>query len=289
MGADGTPIFTEGIISAIGRKLFLDPTDMRYYGNLIQTTAAINPGNSGGPLVNIYGEVIGINTAISTRTGANEGVGFAVPIEARTRRIIDTLLAGERVEYGFLGVLITRADMDGSNGPARGASIQRVEPGSPAAKGNLEAGDIIIAFDGEDVSDADQLVRLVGATPVGKRVDVRYLRGGKEKATVVTLARRALPTTDAAQIAWRGMAVAEPSLALREQFALPDDAKGMVIVRVEADSAAGRAGLEPGQVIMKIGKHLTRSLDECADAIRDLEGPATLTLSDKSTVSLDAE
>lgn len=192
MAADGAMIMSQGIVSAVGRKLRLDPTDNRYYGNLIQTTAAINPGNSGGPLVNLYGEVIGIATAISTRSGANEGIGFAVPIESRTKAIIETLLRGETVEYGYLGAVVRDTGRSGRsvahNG--KGAVVDRIEPGSPADKALLRTEDILLEYDGQTVENADHLVRLVGATPAGRSVLVRYVRNGRTGQTSVTLMRR---------------------------------------------------------------------------------------------------
>ncbi len=207
LGADGGMVMSHGIVTAIGRKLQLDPTERRYYGNLIQTSAAVNPGNSGGPLVNIDGEVIGITTAISTRTGGNEGIGFAVPMEARTKAIIERLLRGEPIEYGYLGVTAsTPAEVQRQTPaglPACGAAVDQIEPGSPADRARLATGDVILEFDGITVEDADHLVRLVGAAPIGRPVSLTYSRRGHRTPTFVTLtprprpqSRRAAETTD---------------------------------------------------------------------------------------------
>jgi len=284
LGGDGGMVMSEGVVSAVGRRLQIDPTDSRYYGNLIQTSAAINPGNSGGPLVNIYGEVIGINTAISTRSGGNEGVGFAIPMEARTKAIISRLLRGEPVEYGFLGVVVKAPE----HGRTRGATIDRVEPASPAARADLRPGDVIVEFAQTVVEDADHLVRLVGASPVGQVTKVVLLRQGKRQETQVVLAKRDMPTppTPPAPLAWRGLQLREPDGELRAQYDLPANVTGLVITEVEADSPAARAGLKPGQVIAKVGDIEVRDLDRFEEIAPGLTKPVTLTLTTGQKVQL---
>ncbi|UCG32054.1 MAG: trypsin-like peptidase domain-containing protein [Phycisphaerales bacterium] len=200
--ADGHVAISVGHISALGRALQrqLDPTNVRYYGNLIQTTADINPGNSGGPLLNLQGEVVGINTAIQTRTGSNEGVGFAVPISERTRQIIDHLLEGEPAEYGYLGVHVrapTPAERReaGITG-ALGALVTAIEPETPAAAAGLRVGDIITEYEGTPTDGADHLVRLVGMTRCNREVVVRYYRAGRLCTARAVVARRYVPAQD---------------------------------------------------------------------------------------------
>ena len=194
--SQGKPAMSFGIISALGRPLTrqLDPGGERYYGNLIQTDARINPGNSGGPLLNIRGEVIGVTTAISTRSGSSEGVGYAIPMNEGVRAIVDRLKAGREVEYGFLGVRLdwpTAEARKTSGGPASGgALITEVETGTPAEQSKLSPGDLVVQFDGADVEDAEQLIRLVGAAQVGVPVDVTYYRGGAKRTVRVIPARR---------------------------------------------------------------------------------------------------
>ena len=200
---DGQLAVSVGHVSALGRGLQrqLDPSNLRYYGNLIQTTADINPGNSGGPLLNLQGEVFGINTAIQTRSGNSEGLGFAVPISERTRRIIDLLLCGEQVSYGYLGVYVRRptAAEREEAGALRtdGALVTAVEPETPAEAADLRVGDIISEYDGLGVESADHLVRLAGMTPAGPEVTIHYYRANGEHTVLAVIAERYVPTAQA--------------------------------------------------------------------------------------------
>jgi len=198
---DGQTSVTIGTISAIGRDMTgpltnyrSDGTD-RYYGSLIETSATINPGNSGGPLFNLDGQVIGIITAIETRSGVSEGVGFAIPMDRYTLRIIETLKSGQKVRYGFLGVQVEPIDPRRfpTFGLTRGAIIRDVTKDEPADKAGLKTDDIIVEFDGESVEGPDHLVRLVGATPVGTPSRVTVVRDGKELTKTVVLADRRPP------------------------------------------------------------------------------------------------
>ena len=199
---DGQLAISVGHISALDRALQkqLDPTNVRYYGNLIQTTAEINPGNSGGPLLNLRGEVMGINTAIQTRSGNSEGVGFAVPISERTKRIIEQLLRGERTRYGYLGVHVRRptsTERKEAGAPSvGGAMITAVEPGTPAEAADLQVGDIICEYDGIGVESADHLVRRVGMTSTGAEVTIRYFRSGVKRTAAAVITRRYVPGQD---------------------------------------------------------------------------------------------
>jgi len=196
---DGRASVTYGVVSALGRQMTdrLPANDqVHYYGNLIETSAAINPGSSGGPLFNLDGEVIGVVTAIESASGVNEGRGFAIPIEKNTRGILETLKAGKEVRYGFLGVTVDDVEPPDSRqvvdtGRFRGAKITRIDPpSSPAGAAGLKANDIVIEFDGIPVEGKDQLVRLVGFTPVGREVTVTYLRRQVKHKATVTIADR---------------------------------------------------------------------------------------------------
>ncbi len=195
---DGQTSVTFGTISAIGRDMTgpltnfrSDGTD-RYYGSLIESSASINPGNSGGPLFNLDGRVIGIITAIETRSGVSEGVGFAIPLDRYTLRIIETLKAGQQVRYGFLGVIVDQIDPRRfpTIGLTRGAIIREVAKDEPAFKAGLKRDDIIVEFDGEYVQGPDHLVRLVGSTPVGTTSHVTVVRDGRELVKTVVLTDR---------------------------------------------------------------------------------------------------
>jgi S1-C subfamily serine protease len=262
LATDGEPAMTFGVVSAVGRCIAAArvPGD-RYYGNLIQTDAAINPGNSGGPLINIRGQVIGIATAISSRTGVSEGVGFAIPVTRRTRHIIGELMAGRPVEYGYLGVLIrkpTEAESRVSGAPAgHGALVVSVEAGSPAEATGLRPGDLITHFDGGRVLDADHLVRLSGQTPVGRAIHMIYWRVGARIGARVTLARR--PDVDklavTPSVQWRGMTVVPLTRNLAARHKLPPDTPGVFVERVARPSPAAAAGIPAGAVLLKIGPH----------------------------------
>jgi S1-C subfamily serine protease len=180
----GDSSITVGVVSALGRQMthrISGDSQVQYYGNLIETSAAINPGNSGGPLFNVDGEVIGIVTAIETSSGVNEGLGFSIPIDSNTRKILETLSEGKRVRYGFLGVSVNDVDPPSTRRvadmkPYRGARIVRIDPNGPAAQAGLQADDVVIEINGVPIKDTDHLVRMVGFSPVGSSVDITYLR-----------------------------------------------------------------------------------------------------------------
>ncbi len=274
----GDPAMSFGIVSALGRELSqqLDPHGDRYYGNLIQTDARINPGNSGGPLLNIRGEVIGINTAISTRSGSSEGVGYAIPISWRTRQIIERLSQGEPVEYGFLGVgleapsprdrTIAGAPSDG------GARIKDVFFGTPAAEAELESGDIIVEFNGEPVGDVDHLIRLVGAAQVGVKVDATLYRNKKRLTVGIVPDLRPVKGVEVSFV-WRGLRLGNITPETRSEFDLSSTAEGVVVLQVQSDSPAAKAGFEPGQVVRKLGDLEVRNIRLLHEVRPQLEGP----------------
>lgn len=183
LGLDGS--VTAGIVSALDRTI--QPDADRPAGRstpisgLLQTDAAINPGNSGGALVNLQGEVIGINTAIATSGGGNGniGVGFAIPSN-RAKQVADQLRKGEKVQHAFLGVSVRAAD-------GGGAVVATVQPGSPAATAGLQQGDVVTRFGDTVINDSDDLVTAVQARRVGDRVEITYLRNGVEKTATATL------------------------------------------------------------------------------------------------------
>ncbi|MBI4718164.1 MAG: trypsin-like peptidase domain-containing protein [Planctomycetes bacterium] len=196
---NGSPSVTVGTVSALGRemtrRLQVDPL-VQYYGNLIETSSPVNPGSSGGPLFNVDGEVIGIVTAIETRSGVNEGVGFAIPVDRNTRHILETLKTGEKVRYGYLGVTVENVDPPASRrvadtGSARGVRITVVDPADgPAAKAELRPGDVILDIGGTPIDDADQLIRVISFLPVGSQVDITYTRRQVKRRTTAVLGDR---------------------------------------------------------------------------------------------------
>jgi serine protease Do len=169
---------TAGIVSATGRQFG------GAYDNYIQTDASINPGNSGGPLLNMNGEVIGINTMIYSRSGGSEGIGFSVPSNM-ARKVQDQLLRNGKVSRGYLGVNLQDSQTAGG-----GALIADLSEDSPASKAGLRGGDLIVEFDGRPVKTSKQLTEIVADTPVGKTVKTKFVREGQSQSANITLAER---------------------------------------------------------------------------------------------------
>ncbi len=271
-----------GVVKALGRPLpLLGAAEDRYYGNLIETDAAINPGNSGGPLFDIYGHVVGITTAISTRTGQSEGVGFAVPISHRTREIIEALLKGQEVEYGLLGVFLRTPDHKErarTGGPPNlGALVEAVDTGSPAHQVRIRPGDLIVRFDGRDVTDDDHLVRMVGSTPPGRVVEIVYYRDGKRQTVRATLScRDRTARRSTAPVRWRGLTL-QPIEPKTGRSPKADDASdgrrsSLIVVRVRPGSQAERAGFRPGMVLDRIDDKTVTAAQPFQHLVRRLEG-----------------
>ena len=280
-GRDGQASLSFGIVSGtdrvipnIGRELD------RYYGNLIQTDAAVNPGNSGGPLVNLDGEVVGVNAVISSQTGASDGVGFAVPITAGTKAIIERLKRGEKVVYGFVGIEIQEVDEEQAKATGaevgEGAYVVRVLPDAPGAKAGVKTGDVVVAIDDAAVHSPDDVIQIVQATPVGEKVSLVVLRDGKRQPLAVEVAQRPPPTEVAAVRSgdhwWRGMRVEPLTEELKEQIGLEKDESGVFVREVLDGSAAAKAGIMPGMVIDQVGETRIASLQAFREVTRDLKG-----------------
>ena len=196
---DGNTSVTYGTVSALGRHMtraLVGGSQLEYYGDLIETSSTIQPGNSGGPLFDVDGNVIGVIAAIQIESGMAQGAGYAIPIDRHTRRILDTLKAGQVVRYGFIGVEIEdvrppRSRRVVDSRPHRGAAITRISPpDGPAGKAGLLRGDIVIEIDGTRVMDSDHLVTLIQYKQVGSVVEVRYLRRQVKRKMRITLGDR---------------------------------------------------------------------------------------------------
>jgi len=239
---------TAGIISAKGRVIGSGP-----YDDYLQTDASINPGNSGGPLFNVRGEVVGINTAI---VAGGQGIGFAIPVNM-AKGIITQLKETGKVTRGWIGVAIQAVTPDlaqsfGLEGE-KGALVSEVVKDGPADKAGLKAGDIILEFDGKMIHEMNELPRLVAATPVGKKVEIKLLRDGKEVKVSVTVARLKEEGGEAAaQVTdTLGMSVADLTGERAAQMGIAE-AKGVVVVDVKPGGIAEEAGIAKGDVVTEI-------------------------------------
>jgi serine protease Do len=251
---------TMGIVSALGRRAEVGAS-VASLTDYIQTDAAINPGNSGGALVNLRGEVIGINTWIASQTGSNSGLGFAVPIN-NARKTVSDILSKGKVEYGWLGVSIN--DLDNrvfpgvrdqfKVGDQGGAFVLNVYKGSPAYKAGVLPGDYILSIGGQGLRNADQLTQVVGNLPPGKDYELKLLRAGSPLTLSIRLAIRQEEKELAAQNKnlWPGLFVGVLSDDLRKELKLDDKVKGPVVTAVWENSPAAVAGLKQGDVILKV-------------------------------------
>jgi serine protease Do len=242
---------TAGIVSAKYRRI--GPGS---YDNFIQTDASINPGNSGGPLLNTDGRVVGINTAIFTRSGGSIGIGFAIPVNM-AKELLPQLKKG-KVVRGWLGVMIQTitADLKDKLGlkEQKGALVADVVKGGPAEKAGIKRGDVIVSFDGKEIREMRQLPRIVGATRVGKTVEVEVIRGGSKKTFEVKigeLKEREEPEEPRVSKPNLGMIVEELTPQLARNLGLSRKS-GLVVVRVEPGSPAEEADLRPRDIILEI-------------------------------------
>ena len=234
------------------------------YEDFIQTDAAINPGNSGGALVDAEGRLIGLNTAILSRSGGNQGVGFAIPANL-ARSVMDQLIEKGKIERGFLGVGIKDLTPELARqfkvpDNAGGALVTQLEDRSAAAEAGVQSGDVIIELNGTPVKDRRNLQLMVGRLSPGDKVSLKVLRDGKEKTFTVAL--KEMPEQklvsannepgDNESDALNGVTVGDIDSAARSQFNIPDRVKGALITEVDPDSASYEAGLRPGDVIQEI-------------------------------------
>ncbi len=274
-----TQTVTMGIISSIGRN------DMGIvaYENFIQTDASINPGNSGGALVDIEGRLIGINTAIFSRTGTNAGIGFAVP-SSLAHSIMDSLITKGRVVRGYLGVGIQPLDETLASrfklSSTDGTLVNSVEPKSPAEKAGIEAGDVITELNGHKISGPSELRMTVSSLSPGTTVDVKYLRDGSEKKAAIILAelpanKRTAAPTDAPESkdpdVLDGVTVGDIDAEARKKFEIPEGAKGVVVLEIDDESASYAAGIRMGDVIMEIDRKSIGSANEAVEMSEKLK------------------
>ena len=250
---------TSGIVSALGRS----GLGIEKYENFIQTDASINPGNSGGALVNLRGELIGMNTAILAPTGGNVGIGFAIPTNM-IMSIKDLLVKHGEVKRGLLGVttqdltpeLVNAFNLENKHG----AAISRIESNSPAAKAGLEPGDIIVAANDRPVKSSQDISNIVGLLQIGDKVTIDYFHGNEKKSVTATIGKPEQPQL-AGEKVHRLLQGAVLSVTPKDQI------EGVVIEKINTASYPWRVGLRPGDIIVSANRYRVRNLDELKQAI----------------------
>jgi serine protease Do len=265
---------TVGVISAKGRTGIALPEGPDFQ-SFLQTDAAINPGNSGGPLVNIHGEVIGINTAITSPSGGNVGIGFAIPASL-AESVIKELKSEGKVTRGYLGVYLQEITEDLKEAMSlpslEGVLISEVVDNTPASRAGMKAGDVITEFDGKKIKDVASFRIMVASTEIGKVANVKVVREGKTKELKVTIGE--MPETTAAaeetpeEEYELGLRIVDLSDSRAERFDLKAT-KGVLVIDIKSDTPADKAGFSVGDVIMGIGG---KTISNAAEYRRALAG-----------------
>jgi serine protease Do len=271
---------TAGIVSAKGRSI-----NNGTYGNFIQTDASINPGNSGGPLFNLKGEMVGVNTAIFSRTGGNIGIGFAIPANM-AKTVMQQLKEHGKVIRGWLGVMIQHvtpelADNFGLDRPI-GALVGQVVPDSPADKAGIKAGDVIIEFNGKEVSQMSMLPAMVAQTPVGEEAKVLIIRDSKKQAIPVIIGKMDEEETlvdsdhsiDGIEL---GLTVQELSPELADSLGIAE-VSGLIVTDVESGSSAAEAGIKRGDIIQEINRQQVTSIADYKKILQQAKNKKSILL-----------
>ncbi len=265
---------TVGVISATGRANM----GIETYEDFIQTDASINPGNSGGPLLNVYGEVIGINTAI---VAAGQGIGFAIPVNM-AKQVVAQLIKKGSVTRGWLGVSIQPVTDEIARsfglGKVQGALISDIMAGSPAEKAGLKQGDIIIRFAGKEIRDPRQLQLVVADTPVGQKAEVEIFRDGKAQKLYVTLgnsdsASALKPRSAEPQTGWFGLTVEELPANMRMS-----GLGGVIVTAVDPEGMAAESGIQRSDIIISVNQKKVAGLADYARAMKEAERKGSVAL-----------
>jgi serine protease Do len=268
---------TKGIISGQGRSLGLVE-----YEDFIQTDAAINPGNSGGALINEKGELIGINTAIASRSGGSQGIGFAIPIDF-ARSIMDQLIEDGKVVRGYVGVypdeitndMVEFFDLESKEG----VLVSNVGADTPAEKAKMKRGDVIVEFDGNEIKNVNQFRMLAAEAAPGDKIDVVLIREGKKKTVKLVVGERPTETAensaeeDAEDISplFLGVGLQSMKDEFRDALELPNDIDGIIVTDVQDGTPAAKAGLRRGDVIVEVDKKQIENLDDFRNVMDDYD------------------
>jgi serine protease Do len=283
------PTVTAGVISALHRSLGRTMSRDKDFNDLIQTDATINPGNSGGPLVDLKGEVVGINVAIFSTTGGSQGIGFAIPIN-NAKRIVSRLIEGKKIQYGWLAVTVQDLTEDLAKyfglSEKNGALVVKVLKDGPAEKAGIKNSDVIKKVDNTVVNNVRELLNLVGKAEVGRKIKVAVLRDKKEVTLDLVIGER--PQTEDLEgqaggneikpSNWRGLEVESLDSPQAQQLKL-EEKEGVLVLSVEPNSPTDDAGINPGDVILEINKEKIKNVSDYQKATRDLKGEVLVQLS----------
>lgn len=250
---------TQGIVSATNRS----SVGIVEYEDFIQTDAPINPGNSGGALINSLGYLVGINSAIISKSGGNVGIGFAIPVNM-VKKVTKALIEQGKFQRAYLGVTIADVteDVEQFYGTRYGALVMSVQKDSAADRGGLKRGDLIISVDGKEIKDAGSLKNAVGTMSPGSKVEVKYIRDGKKQTITVTLQNSDTIKADGDMVEYEGLTVAPLDDEIRNKYHVRGNLEGVVVVDVKEDSEAQKAGFVEGDVIVQVENYEIEALDD---------------------------
>jgi serine protease Do len=290
---DGSPSASGGMVSNVRRRTPRINSDLNplrltlhHYGTLVQTDVRLNLGCSGGALLNLDGELVGLTTATAAISGGETPGGFAVPMDAGMRRIIEVLRRGEEVEYGFLGVVGRSESL-----PGKGVQLEHVSPGSPASRAGLKVGDWILSVNGSPVQEVDDLFLLIGVQLAGNavRIEASREKGGPTRTCTARLAKFAVPGTPIASRRPKpraGLRVDYTSVNVQEQGRVLE---GVLVREVVPGSPADKAHLQVGTVITRVNNRAVSNPAEFYQEMDRAAGPVELTLDNRESVTLDTK
>jgi serine protease Do len=270
---------TVGVISATGRAGLNFGSDSPLYQDYIQTDAAINPGNSGGPLLNLNGEVIGVNAAITSTSGGNVGIGFAIPVNL-AKKVAKDLMEKGQVIRAYIGILPQEIDSDLRQSlkldKVKGVLVSKVEEDTPAEKAGLKRGDVIIEFDNVEIPNVAKFRIMIANSEIGKEYPLKVIRNNKEKTLKVKLVARpdlddiALDRADKKQASELGLQVESAKGEFAQKYNIDED-EGVVITKIESGSPAAESQLSVGDIILEINQQKIESVKDFKNATKDLK------------------